>query len=165
MEERCRIAHENLISGTCPWCGLVVTNGRITFLGSSPAEILHLEQLRLNVTPLRAIVSSHGPIEPKTAIEYAIGIIAQLVSHHSETPHKSLSPDIVSIDGSGKPCLGPWWDPDDSFDMSQADKEIFRGVADCLAPEVALCGGKTDQRSDIYGLGCLLFYMLTSYAF
>jgi serine/threonine protein kinase len=148
MDECCLRAHAKLISGTCPWCGRIVRNGEVI-----------VREARPDAPSIRAIVLSHGPLEPKIAAKYVFFAAADLNSQSSSTPHQNVSPDNIFITASGRLILGPPLQLDNLEVLD--NEECVLGTADYLAPEQALNSHKADCRSDIYSLGCTLFFMLT----
>jgi serine/threonine-protein kinase len=72
-------------------------------------------------------------------------------------------PGIVKICDFGLARLRPGWQGNtmDKGDSMEVDSESIIGTPDYLAPEQARSLHEVDGRSDIYSLGCTLFFLLT----
>jgi len=66
---------------------------------------------------------------------------------------KVLDFGLVKMHREGGPA-GP-------ADTSMTDQGQFAGTPSCMAPEQIVPGGALDARTDIYGLGCVAYWLLT----
>lgn len=117
---------------------------------------------------LQRVVERTGPLSPA----HAVDVIAQACeslgeAHESGLVHRDVKPSNIFLTRSGLRTdfvkvldfgLVSFADP--SVTLTLADKSIFRGTVDYASPE-SLRGEKQDARSDVYQLGCVLFYLLT----
>ncbi len=115
---------------------------------------------------LRDRVEQHGPLPLAEAVSYTYQI-AQALDHASQRDviHRDIKPSNVLITPDGKAKL---------VDMglarlnqvAHADNDLTAsgvtlGTFDYISPEQARDPRSADVRSDMYSLGCSLFYMLT----
>jgi eukaryotic-like serine/threonine-protein kinase len=170
MDERCKLAHGNLLAGICPWSSRVVTNGVAEgdTLGGKSADVDSLDVAVSKVRSLRQLVADTGPLDFRQAARFAEEIARQLTTIHKIAPfHGAVSPENVFIDDSGRAQLGPGvyarvGNLSDVIGRSAVIEEMVdaAGAADYLAPEQVLCSASADQRIDMYSLGCTLYFML-----
>ena len=120
-------------------------------------------------TNLHDIVTRHGPLSPVRAAEYirqaALGLQH---AHDVGLVHRDIKPGNLLLDRSGTLKLLDLGlarfthDPDRNQGITDKyDKHIVVGTADFMAPEQAFEMSAVDIRSDIYGLGCTLYFLLT----
>jgi serine/threonine protein kinase len=117
---------------------------------------------------LQILVQKHGPLPYAIVADY----IAQAAhglqhSHDSGLIHRDVKPAnlLINKDGVIKVLdlgLALFQDQSDaSLTMEYNDKVL--GTADYLAPEQALNSHTVDNRADIYGLGCTMYFLLTGH--
>jgi serine/threonine protein kinase len=115
---------------------------------------------------LHQIVATGGPVDYDTAADY-IAQVANGLQHAHEMGlvHRDIKPanclvdrhNVVKLLDLGLAKLTE----DDQASLTMANEENVLGTADYLAPEQALNSHQADGRSDIYSLGCTLYYLLT----
>jgi serine/threonine protein kinase len=115
---------------------------------------------------LHQIVSQNGPLTYEAAVDY-IAQVANGLQHAHEMGmvHRDIKPanclldrnQVVKLLDLGLAKLTE----DDQTSLTMANEENVLGTADYLAPEQALNSHEADSRSDIYSLGCTLYFLLT----
>jgi serine/threonine protein kinase/tetratricopeptide (TPR) repeat protein len=112
-----------------------------------------------------------GPLHIDEALQFA-GQIAEALSdaHEHGVIHRDLKPANIQLAPGGKAKILDFGiarsapDPanQSGFDDAPTEAGMVIGTPDYMAPE-QLVGGRADQRSDVYGLGVVLFEMLTGH--
>ena len=117
-------------------------------------------------TNIRTLVEENGLFSVPQAITYLIQI-AHALAHAAEhgVIHRDVKPSNVLITASGRAKLidmglARLLDPSESKDDLTASG-VTLGTFDYISPEQARDPRAADIRSDIYSLGCTLFFMLT----
>jgi serine/threonine-protein kinase len=115
---------------------------------------------------IRDLVAQKGALPLAEALSYALQV-AEALSHASarNVVHRDIKPSNVLITSQGRAKL---------IDMGLARMQklgssigdltatgVTLGTFDYIAPEQARDPRNADTRSDVYSLGCTLFYMLT----
>jgi len=104
-------------------------------------------------------VQKHGPLPVSRAIAYTMQVAKGLEYAHAKgVVHLDIKPAnlIVASDGTVK-----------ILDLGLArfrpstGEEVLMGTVDYLAPEQTTEPRRADHRSDIYSLGCTLYFLLT----
>src|SRR5262245_52047938 len=115
---------------------------------------------------LHQIVVANGPLEYDTAADY-IAQVANGLQHAHEMGlvHRDIKPANCLVDRHNTVKLLDMGlaklTEDDQASLTMANEENVLGTADYLAPEQALNSHEADSRSDIYSLGCTLYFLLT----
>jgi len=123
---------------------------------------LYLTMRYVAGTDLAARLAAGGPLEPGLAVEIVGQVAAALdAAHETGLVHRDVKPANVLIGGSGHVYLS-------DFGIVRApaaegrltDSGEWIGTVDFMAPE-QLRGEGTDARTDVYGLGGVLYAALT----
>ena len=110
---------------------------------------------------LRDVVKSEGPLLPRRAVEIASEAAAALaIAHRAGLVHRDIKPGnmMLAPDGTVKVTdfgIARAWD--DSSELTRTGAVI--GTATYFSPEQAQ-GEISDERSDVYSLGVVLYEML-----
>ena len=114
---------------------------------------------------LHARVKQHGPLTVREAADYVRQAALGLQYAHDEgLVHRDIKPANLIVDKRGHVKILDLGlalaTAEDDTSITRAHDEKVLGTADFLAPEQARDSHKADRRSDIYSLGCTLFYLL-----
>jgi serine/threonine protein kinase len=115
---------------------------------------------------LHQIVTQQGPLDYDVAADY-IAQVANGLQHAHEMGlvHRDIKPANCLVDRHSTVKLLDLGlaklTEDDQTSLTMANEENVLGTADYLAPEQALNSHEADSRSDIYSLGCTLYFLLT----
>ena len=111
---------------------------------------------------------ARGPLPTEQAIDFALQIADALAeAHRHEVVHRDLKPANIHITPANKAKILDFGIARSTSEEAgraaghlQTDAWTIIGSPGYMAPE-QLAGGATDQRTDIYGLGVVLFEMVT----
>ncbi|MEX0673475.1 MAG: protein kinase, partial [Gaiellaceae bacterium] len=111
---------------------------------------------------LKDYLARRGPLPPGEALSLAIEVGKGLAyAHRQGIVHRDVKPQNVILNGDGLPKVtdfGIARSVDVEKGVTQTGTVL--GTSDYIAPEQA-SGGPAVPESDVYGLGCVLFELLT----
>lgn len=114
---------------------------------------------------LRRLVHYHGAMtQEKAALLISQAAAALAHAHGQGMIHRDVKPGNILITPEGHAKLtdlGLAFFAEDQADFSQSKPKHIVGTADFLAPEIIVTPSEVRTISDIYSLGCTLYYAVT----
>jgi serine/threonine-protein kinase PpkA len=104
----------------------------------------------------------HGPIAPRTALDYLFQIADGLGAAHSQgIVHRDVKPGNILFRDDATLAVTDFGIAKDLVSNQRLTQErVLLGTAHYMSPE-QVNGGEVDLQSDLYSLGALLYHMLT----
>lgn len=119
-------------------------------------------------TDLRELVKTKGPLSVVSAINVVLQAARGLeAAHRAGIVHRDVKPANLLLDSSGTvKVLDLGLARLSSLNNQNSSGALTRsglvvGTPDFMAPEQARRSASADERSDVYSLGCTLFFLLT----
>ncbi len=117
---------------------------------------------------LQELVKRQGPLDYEMAADYISQAAEGLAyAHESGVIHRDIKPANLLVDGKGVVKILDMGlarlTGDENESLTIAHDENVLGTADYLSPEQALNSHTADHRTDIYGLGCTLYFLLVGH--
>ncbi len=117
---------------------------------------------------LLEVVQEQGPVSVADAAEYVRQSAHGLDhAHQAGLVHRDVKPGNLLVTPSGvikvlDLGLARFFDDEDASLTVQHDEKVL-GTADYISPEQAIDSHKVDRRTDIYSLGCTLYFLLSGH--
>jgi len=108
-------------------------------------------------------IEQSGALPPAEAVRLAVRILAALeLAHVRGVVHRDLKPSNVFLAPGGRVKIADFGAAlvNDARRSGLTDADLVLGSPAYMAPEQAL-GRETDDRADLYSLGCVLYRMLS----
>jgi serine/threonine protein kinase len=125
---------------------------------------LYLTMRYVEGTDLAAMITDHGRIEPRAAVEIISQVASALdAAHQRGLVHRDVKPANVLVtqrDGKLHTYLTDFGISKDANEDGMTKSGVVVGSLSYIAPE-QLAGDRADGRADVYSLGCVLFQALT----
>ena len=114
---------------------------------------------------LRDLRRREGKLPAAAACQLMLQVADGLEAvHRSGIIHRDVKPGNILLDMDGRPLLADFGIACELCAVSPANavnqNELVVGTPEYMAPE-QLCGDPIDQRADVYGLGAVLYELLT----
>jgi hypothetical protein len=124
----------------------------------------------LNGMDLQTLVSRHGPLLPARAVHILKQVCESLGEAHDRgLVHRDIKPANIQVCRRGRDCdyvkvldfgLVKSYVPANASDLGLTAPNMLAGTPAYLSPEAA-SGEPVDNRTDIYSLGCVAYWMVT----
>jgi hypothetical protein len=130
------------------------------FDSGADAELHYLVMEYVPGQSLAELLHRQGRLAPRRAAELTMQVCAALAAAHAQgLVHRDVKPGNVLLDGDGRVKVADFGIVKAAAADTLTGSGLVLGTAAYLSPEQAQ-GGPVDARSDLYGLGCVLYELL-----
>lgn len=132
--------------------------------GQLSAQHAFLVMEKIDGCDLAELVEQHGPLSCQTVRRIGFQIAEALTAvEQAGLVHRDVKPSNVMLTRSGDVKLIDFGiaKRTRTSDTTLTRQDQILGTIDFMAPEQVLDASVADIRSDLYGLGCTLFFLLT----
>ena len=110
---------------------------------------------------LRELLNARGRLSPREALDIIEGVLTGLAAaHDADIIHRDVKPENVLLGTGSTIKVADFGLARAADGMRNTKSGLLIGTAAYLAPE-QVAAGTSDQRSDVYAAGVMLFEMLT----
>ncbi|MBO0808934.1 MAG: serine/threonine protein kinase, partial [Actinobacteria bacterium] len=127
----------------------------------SDGRILYLAMEYVPGQTLRSLLSQHGRLSPRAALDIMDGVLSGLAAaHEAGLAHRDVKPENVLLGERGAIKVADFGLARLSSAARHTKSGTIIGTAAYLAPE-QVAQGAADARTDVYAAGVMLFELLT----
>ncbi|WP_196073208.1 serine/threonine-protein kinase [Nakamurella alba] len=131
----------------------VVTVFDLVQVGNAPAIVMEL----LDATPISEVIATGGALAESQAVNIGLAVASALMAAHAAgVTHRDVKPGNVLLCRDGRIKLTDFGIARSSWEHTLTATGLLLGSPAYISPEVA-SGKPATPRSDIWGLGALLF--------
>lgn len=128
-------------------------------------EYGHWVAMELMEQDLERVVRRHGPLHPVHAASLAADLLRGLEHIHARgVLHRDLKPQNVLVSGDGSVRLGDFGLCSSLGSPTLTEEHLGLGTLHFASPEQIEDAHRVDARTDLFGWGATLYYLLTGRA-
>ncbi|MFT5355842.1 MAG: hypothetical protein ACI9KE_003061 [Polyangiales bacterium] len=137
--------------------------------GHTPDGIFYYAMEHLDGLDLEQLVTDHGPMEPARAVHVLVQICEGLAeAHRVGLIHRDIKPGNIFLVGTGRSAdlvkvvdFGLVKHIEERTEVGLTGENQIVGTPQCMSPETISTPEEVDERSDIYGIGAVAYFILS----